>query len=127
VAPARPAPPRPRPRRADDAREALAADPALRVTDLARLTSVSPHHLSRVFRAEVGVPLATYRRWLRLRSALERLGEANLARVAAEAGFADHAHLTREARALLGRTPTALQREITRSLDQAGQLAAHRL
>src|SRR4051794_2768971 len=102
------------------AREALAHDPSLGVVDLARLVAVSPHHLSRVFRAEVGVSITTYRRRLRLRAALERIGEGGLARVAADAGFADHAHLTREVRALLGTTPSALEREIARPLHQAG-------
>jgi AraC-like DNA-binding protein len=57
------------------------------------------------------VPVSTYRRRLRVRAALERLsgGESDLARLAADAGFADHAHLTREMRALLGTTPSALR------------------
>ncbi|WP_372518087.1 helix-turn-helix domain-containing protein [Solirubrobacter ginsenosidimutans] len=57
---------------------------------------------------------------LRVRAALERLsgGEQDLARLAADAGFADHAHLTREMRALLGLTPSALKREVSRPLDQ---------
>ena len=116
----RPATARARHRAASDAREALAHDPTLGLLDLARLVAVSPHHLSRVFRAEVGVSISTYRRRLRLRAALERIGEGGLARVAADAGFADHAHLTREMRALLGTTPSALQREIAGPLHQAG-------
>ena len=79
---------------------------------------MSAQHLSRVFRAEVGVSISTYRRRLRLRAALERIGEGGLARVAADAGFADHAHLTREMRALLGTTPSALEREIAGPLQQ---------
>jgi AraC-like DNA-binding protein len=122
VAAGRPATARARRRAADDAREALAIDPSLGLLDLARAVAVSPHHLSRVFRDEVGVPVSTYRRRLRVRSALERLsgGESGLARLAADAGFADHAHLTREMRALLGTTPSALQREIARPLHQPG-------
>src|SRR4051794_21349982 len=116
----RPATTRARRRAASDAREALAADPSLGLLDLARLVAVSPHHLSRVFRADVGVSITTYRRRLRLRAALERIGEGGLARVAADAGFADHAHLTREVRALLGTTPSALEREIARPLHQPG-------
>jgi transcriptional regulator GlxA family with amidase domain len=99
---------------ASDAREALAADVSLGLVELAREIGASPHHLSRVFRAEVGVPVGMYRRRLRLRAALERLagGESDLARVAADTGFADHAHLTREARALVGLTPSALRGEV---------------
>src|SRR3954470_19424826 len=114
----RPATVQARKRVADDAREALAADPSLGLVELARAVAVSPHHLSRVFRAEVGVSVSAYRRRLRLRDALERLGEADLARVAADAGYADHAHFAREARALLGTTPSALEREVAGALDE---------
>src|SRR4051794_3312753 len=119
VAAGRPATAHARRRAASDAREALAHDPSLGVLDLARLVAISPHHLSRVFRAEVGLSITAYRRRLRLRAALERIEEGVLARVAADAGFADHAHLTREVRALLGTTPSALQREIAGALHQA--------
>jgi AraC-like DNA-binding protein len=105
---------------AADAREALACDPRLGLVELGRLVGASPHHLSRVFREEVGVSISRYRRELRLRRALEGLGE-DLARVAADAGFADHAHLSREARALLGVTPSELRREVAGAVQQAGQ------
>jgi AraC-like DNA-binding protein len=105
---------------AADAREALACDPALGLVELGRRVGASPHHLSRVFREEVGVPVSSYRRQLRLRRALEGL-DGSLARVAADAGFSDHAHLSREARALLGATPSALRREVAGAVQQAGQ------
>jgi transcriptional regulator GlxA family with amidase domain len=75
-----------------------------------------------VFRSEVGVSVSRYRRELRLRRALEGLGD-DLARVAAEAGFADHAHFSREARALLGVPPSVLRREVAGAVQQAGQRA----
>jgi AraC-like DNA-binding protein len=96
---------------AADAREALACDPALGLVELGRLVGASPHHLSRVFRDEVGVSVSRYRRELRLRRALEGL-DGDLARVAADAGFADHAHFSREARALLGVPPSVLRRQV---------------
>jgi AraC-like DNA-binding protein len=122
VAAGRPATSRARRRVVDDAREALAADSGLGLVALAQAVSVSPHHLSRVFRDELGVTVSAYRRRLRVRAALERLagGEANLARLAADAGFSDHAHLTREMRALLGTTPSALQREVAGPVHQPG-------
>jgi AraC-like DNA-binding protein len=48
---------------------------------------------------------------LRVRAALERLagGERQLARLAADLGFADQAHLTRAVRAETGATPSALR------------------
>jgi len=105
---------------AADAREALACDPSLGLIELGRVVGASPHHLSRVFRDEVGVPVSRYRRELRLRRALEGLDD-DLARVAADAGFADHAHLTREARALLGAPPSVLRREVAGAVEQAGE------
>jgi transcriptional regulator GlxA family with amidase domain len=109
---------------AADAREALAADPSLGLVALGRAVGASPHHLSRVFAAEVGVSVSMYRRRLRLRAALEGMDEPNLSRVAADAGFADHAHLAREARVLLGSTPSALRGEVAGAVQQAGQRAA---
>src|SRR5262249_31178857 len=80
VAAGRPATAQARRRVAGDARDALAVDPRLGLLDLARAIAVSPHHLSRVFREEVGVSVSTYRRRLRVRAALERLsaGERDL-------------------------------------------------
>jgi AraC-like DNA-binding protein len=95
----------------DGAREALAADPERSLPELARELAISPHHLSRIFRATTGSTLARHRMRLRARAALERLaeGEANLGRLAAELGFADQSHLCRVVRAETGGTPTALR------------------
>ena len=57
---------------ADAAREALSLDPNLSLGALARLVAISPHHLSRVFRAETGHTIARHRMRLRTRAALER-------------------------------------------------------
>jgi AraC-like DNA-binding protein len=79
--------------------------------ELASLLAVSPHHLSRVFRAQTGHTIARHRMRLRARAALDRLagGELELARLAAELGFADQSHLTRVVRAETGATPSALR------------------
>jgi AraC-like DNA-binding protein len=95
------------------AREALAADPiTLGLLELARRVGASPYHLSRVFRAETGQTLTRFRNRLRVRRALDRLeaGEAHLARLAAELGFADHAHLTRTMRQEVGHPPLHVRR-----------------
>jgi AraC-like DNA-binding protein len=95
----------------DDAREALAADPSLGLADVARQVSVSPWHLSRLFRRHTRETLSRYRNRLRVRLALERLaeGEQSLARLAADLSFADQAHLSRVVRRELGTTPSALR------------------
>jgi AraC-like DNA-binding protein len=111
VASGRPTTARARRALADGAREALAADPRRSLPDLARLLATSPHHLSRIFRAHTGASIARHRMRLRTRAALERLagGDADLARIAAELGFADQPHMTRVVRAETGTTPGALR------------------
>jgi AraC-like DNA-binding protein len=116
VAVGRPATSLERRRIADAAREALAVDPTLSLLQLARTVAVSPHHLSRVFRAATGETLSHYRNRLRARLALERIadGELSLARLAAELGFADHAHLTRVIRDEAGAPPSRLRHLLRR-------------
>jgi AraC-like DNA-binding protein len=93
------------------AREALAADPSIGLLALARHLAVSPHHLSRLFRAQTGETVTRYRNRLRVRLVLERLreGERSLARLAAELAFADQAHLTRVVRGEVGAPPSQLR------------------
>src|SRR4051812_19259035 len=101
----------------DGAREALAAGPDTSLAELATMLAVSPHHLSRVFRARAGHTIARHRMRLRVRSALERLaaGEHDLGRLAADAGFSDQSHLCRVIRDETGRTPAALRAALGRS------------
>jgi AraC-like DNA-binding protein len=97
-----------------EARELLVDNPAATVIELARHVAVSPHHLSRVFKAETGETVSRYRNRLRVRLALERIadGEACLARLAADLGFADQAHLARVVGNELGMPPSALRRRL---------------
>jgi AraC-like DNA-binding protein len=114
VASSRPATALARRRVVRDAREALADDPRIDVIELARRVAVSPHHLSRVFKAGTGETISRYRNKLRVRLALERLaeGERCLARLAADLGFADQAHLARVVRRELGSTPSLLRQRL---------------
>jgi AraC-like DNA-binding protein len=106
------------------ARELLAAEPGYPLPALARTLAVSPHHLSRIFRAATGDTISRHRMRLRVRAALERLagGESDLARLAADVGFADQSHLCRVFRAETGRPPSALREAIGRS-DHGWSLA----
>jgi AraC family transcriptional regulator len=74
---------------------------------------VHPAHLCREFRRKFGCTMTQYAARLRADDALARLigSPAPLATVAAEAGFADQAHLTRTIRHLFGTTPARLRRE----------------
>ena len=98
-------------RAVDDARALLNERPAAKLTEVAHAVALSPSHLSRVFRAVTAETLTRYRNRVRVRVALDRLaeGEESLARLAAELGFADHAHLTRLVRAETGSPPSRLR------------------
>jgi AraC-like DNA-binding protein len=111
----RPATARARRALAHGAREALAAAPERSLPELARALAVSPHHLSRVFRSATGHTISRHRMRLRARTALERLagGESDLARLAADLGFADQSHLCRVLRRETGQTPSALRRRLS--------------
>jgi AraC family transcriptional regulator len=68
-------------------------------------------HLARTFRDHYGVAVTRYSRSVRVQSALSLLTSSgfSLSRLAAETGFADQSHLTREVRAATGITPGALR------------------
>ena len=110
----RPATARARRRLTDAVREALSADPDRSLPDLAASLAVSPHDLSRVFRSVHGSTISRHRMRLRARAALERLaaGERNLARLAADLGFADQGHLCRVVGLETGETPSALRQAL---------------
>lgn len=81
-----------------------ANDPSL--ADLARLANVSPFHLARAFRAEVGVPPHAYLIGVRVARAKELLVAGwPVARVAAATGFFDQSHLARHFKRLVGVPP----------------------
>jgi AraC family transcriptional regulator len=90
---------------------------------LATHVGLSPWHLSRSFRAHIGIGLHQYRTRLRLLSALARLRDSRrpeLARIAFDLGFSSHSHLTREFRAFFRVAPS-------RIVDRSrAQLAHHR-
>ncbi len=106
-----------------DARELLAADPGCSLPQLARSLAVSPHHLSRIFRAVTGHTISRHRMRLRARAAVERLagGEDDLARLAADVGFADQSHLCRVVRAETGQVPSELRTSIGRRVTPEGR------
>jgi AraC-like DNA-binding protein len=83
----------------------------LGLVELARQVGASPYHLSRVFRETTGVTISQYRTRLRVHAVLDRLeaGDDDLATVAADAGFADHSHMTRTVIGLVGARPSDLR------------------
>ena len=94
----------------------LLADPRAGVRALAGDLGLSERQLRRRCHETVGYGPKTLQRVLRFRRFLARLdggGAADLARAAAEAGYADQAHLTRECTRLAGLAPAALARART--------------
>lgn len=89
---------------------------------VARAVGYSPHHLSRMFTRMVGVPLGVYRARLRVAEAMTRLlgGDDDIARVAVESGFYDHAHLVRQTRRMVGWTPSQI-RALGSAVDNGGR------
>lgn len=83
----------------------------LPVADVADEVSWSRRHLASQFRAELGLSPKAYQRVARFQTAHRLLlraargGRPNLATVAADAGYADQAHLTREWGELAGCPP----------------------
>ena len=94
----------------------LLADPRTRAEDVAAEVGLSMRQLRRRCQAVVGYGPKTLQRVLRFRRFVARIdaglpgGQAahDLSALAADVGYADQAHLTRECRALAGLTPAVL-------------------
>jgi AraC-like DNA-binding protein len=92
----------------------LLRDPQARTGDVAAEVGLSLRQLRRRCHAAVGYGPKTLQRVLRFRRFLSRIDARpevlDLAALAAETGYADQAHLTRECARLSGLTPAALAR-----------------
>jgi transcriptional regulator GlxA family with amidase domain len=85
------------------------------IAELARACRVSPRHLNRLMRNWVGVSAKRLARFVRFQAVLQRMEASpdNSARVAAELGYFDQAHLANEVAQFAGTSP--------------GLVAAHRV
>ena len=94
---------------ADQLARALSSDNAPSVETWARDRGVARETAFRWFRDAYGVGPARFRVEARARRAWRRIvdGDATLADIAAEAGFADQAHMSRDVKDLTGRSPGA--------------------
>jgi AraC-like DNA-binding protein len=84
-----------------------------RVADLAADFVISTRTIQRLFAHHVGVSPKQVLQRLRRQRAVDRLSEErplHLARLAAELGYFDQAHLARDVRGTLGRNPSAVAR-----------------
>lgn len=86
--------------------------------DLARLASLSPFHLARVFREEVGLPPHAYQAQARLGKARNLLLRGwPVATVAQETGFSDQSHLTRRFKRLVGVPPSRYRHQNSKNVQ----------
>lgn len=97
------------------------------VEELSRHALLSSRQLRELFRRELGVTPKAAARLFRLERALGQMARAvrsgrspALATIAAECGYADQAHLSREVAELLGRSPSAWIAEERRNLQAGG-------
>jgi AraC-like DNA-binding protein len=115
---------RPHHRAVDDVRIALRTDPGASLDDLAELAGCSRWHLSRTFHQVTGLTINAYRLRLRARAVLAELGDSSdgLAELAARAGFADQAHLSRTMRRELGRSPGEIRKLLSGDPASGGSI-----
>ncbi len=93
-----------------------------RVGEVAATLGWSRQHLARRFAAEYGLAPSLALRVARLERAHRRLGTASLGEIAAAAGFADQAHMTREFAALAGCSPGRLVADDLPSVQDDGSV-----
>jgi AraC-like DNA-binding protein len=87
----------------------------VRLEDAASALAVSQRTLQRVARKYIGLSPAALTRRRRLQDAAERARldpSSDLAAIAAELGYADHAHLTNDFQRYLGFTPSSYRRAV---------------
>jgi AraC-like DNA-binding protein len=78
----------------------------LTLEELARIANLSPFHLVRVFRKEVGLPPHAYQTRVRLNRAREMLaGDCSIGEAALKTGFVDQSHFTNHFRKVFGYPP----------------------
>jgi AraC-like DNA-binding protein len=92
---------------AQRALRALERDPVVTGERIAQEMGISPGHLARSFKHEMGLSLVEYRNRLRIERFLRSVqrGNDSLLRAALEAGFGSYAQFFRVYRKLLGTTP----------------------
>lgn len=114
------------PERVSRVRDLIAACPAKRhsMAELERLAGLDRWSIARQFRALFGTSPSRFRASRRLDHARRLLrGGASLAQAAAEAGFADQSHMSRQFRSTYGLTPAAWRRACTQLTENSEQCA----
>lgn len=105
----------------------LASEGRIQMDALAGHVALSPRQLRTEFTGEFGLGVKSAARLARFEAALATIAGTvhadrtpDLAGIAADAGYADHGHLTREFRRFTGAAPSAWIREERRNLQAGG-------
>ena len=88
---------------------------AFSLFDVASAAGLHATHLARIFRRRMGCTVGAYARRIRIERAMRQMHaypEWSLSRIAVEAGFTDHPHLTREYQRVVGVAPSRLRRDM---------------
>ena len=84
----------------------------LRLGEVAAAVGASPFHVARVFRRETGETIHAHLNALRLRHALERIGDVDLTTLGLDLGYSSHSHFTLAFRRAFGVPPSAMRRRL---------------
>lgn len=78
-------------------------------SELARMASLSPSRFSHWFKEQTGVPLRSYKKWIRMLRAMELTEHLSLTEAAIQTGFSDQAHFCRSVLDAFGVNPLTLK------------------
>lgn len=80
---------------------------------LASIVNLSPSRFSHWFKEQTGIPLRSYKKWLRMLKGIELSISMNLTDAALNAGFSDQAHFCRTVIDALGVNPVSVKQILT--------------
>ena len=83
--------------------------------ELAQAASLSPSRFSHWFSDQIGIPLRSYKKWLRMVNAFTYCQVMSLTDAATKAGFSDQAHFCRTVQNAFGVTPSEIKQLFTSS------------
>lgn len=83
----------------------------LSIADLAVAAGLSPYHLMRQFRRQIGLPIHAYQIQRRIEASKQLLASGlAVVEVALDVGFADQSHFSKRFKDLVGASPASYQR-----------------
>jgi AraC family transcriptional regulator len=96
----------------------------LSLEQIAAVVRISPSHLKSVFRKSLGIPVHQYvvQRRVELAKNMLMRDELSLAEIAVASGFSHQSHLARHMRRILGATPSAMKRLLSKGADDVDYL-----